>query len=243
MRQYCCISAFVLACSGIAVAASPELSVVTPRGAQRGTEADLVFNGNRLADAKEILFYQSGISVTKLESPDPQHVKVHVQIAKDAAIGEYPLRVRTATGLSELRTFDVTPFPVVQEKEPNNDFAHAQPIDLNTTVAGVIENEDVDTFVVDVKKGQRITAEVQGMRLGDAMFDPFVSIQDEHRFALSESDDTALAAQDPIASAIAPADGKYYVQVHDTSYGGGGNFYYLLHIGTFPRPTTVFPLG
>ena len=216
---------------------------MTPRGAQRGTEADLVFHGNRLADAKDILFYQPGITLTKIESASPNEVKVHVQIATDARIGEYPLRLRTATGLSELRTFFVTPLPVVPEKEPNNDMAHAQPIALNTTVAGVIENEDVDVFAVDLKKGQRFTAEVHGIRLGDAMFDPYVAILDSNRFALAESDDTALARQDPIASAIAPADGKYYIQLRDTSYGGGGNFYYLLHIGTFPRPATVYPLG
>lgn len=224
-------------------AASPELTVVTPRAAQRGTETDLVFTGNRLGDAKEILFYDPGITVTRLEAPDARQVKVHVQIAKDAKLGEYPLRVRTATGLSELRTFFVTPFPTVQEKEPNNDLAHANPIELNRTVLGVIENEDVDYFVIDAKKGQRITAEVHGIRLGDAMFDPYVAILNEKRFAIAECDDTALARQDPIASAVIPEDGKYYVQLRDTSYTGGGNFHYLLHVGTFPRPTAVFPPG
>jgi hypothetical protein len=226
-----------------ASAASPDLTVVTPRGAQRGTEADLVFSGNRFTDAKEILFYDSGITVTKLEAPDAQHVKVHVQIAKDAKLGEYPLRVRTATGLSELRTFYVTPFPTIEEKEPNNDLAHANPIELNRTVMGVIENEDVDYFVIEAKKGQRLTAEVHGIRLGNAMFDPYVAILNEKRFAIAECDDTALARQDPIASAIIPEDGKYYIQLRDTSYTGGGNFHYLLHVGTFPRPTAVFPPG
>lgn len=224
-------------------AASPEFSVVTPRGAQRGAEADLVFSGNRLSDAKEILWYQPGITVTKLEAPDAQHVKVHVQIAKDAKLGEYPLRVRTATGVSELRTFFVTPFPTVEEKEPNNDMTHANPLELNHTAMGVIENEDVDYFVVEAKKGQRLTAEVQGIRLGDVMFDPYVAILNAKRFAIAESDDTALARQDPIASAIVPEDGKYYVQVRDTSYNGGGNYHYLLSVGTFPRPTAVFPPG
>ena len=233
----------VAALVATARAASPDLQVVTPRGAQRGTEADLVVHGARLNDAKEILFYSPGITVAKLEVVNPQEVKAHVQIAKDAKIGEYPLRIRTATGLSELRTFYVTPFPLVQEKEPNNDIAHAQPIELNTSVTGVIENEDVDCFAIELKKGQRITAEVHGMRLGDAMFDPYVEILDSNRFAIAQSDDTALAKQDPIASALAPADGKYFVQVRDTSYTGGGNFFYLLHVGTYPRPLTVFPLG
>lgn len=237
------IAFVVLILSGVAQGASPELAVITPRGMQRGSEADVVIHGNRLADIKEILFYRSGISVTKLEVKSPQEVHAHLKIAKDAPLGEYPCRIRTATGLSELRTFHVTAYPVIEEKEPNNDFEHAQLVPLNTTVTGVIQNEDLDYFAIELKKGQRITAEVEGMRLGDAMFDPFVGIYDEHKFALAESDDTALGRQDPIASAIAPADGKYYVLVRDTTYGGGGNFYYLCHIGTFPRSMSVFPLG
>jgi hypothetical protein len=233
----------ILGFSALALAASPDFSVVTPRGAQRGTEADIVLHGARLNDAKEILFYQPGITVTKLDTADQGNLKAHIQISKDAAIGEYPLRIRTATGLTDIRTFFVTAYPVVEEKEPNNDQAHAQPIPLNTTVAGTVTNEDLDYFVVDLKKGQRITAEVQGIRLGDAMFDPYIAIYDEKKFALAQADDTALGRQDPIASAIAPADGKYYILVRESTYGGGGNYFYLLSIGTFPRPTTVFPLG
>ena len=237
---------FVLVGALSTLAASPDVQAVLPRGAQRGTDAELIFRGARLADANDILFYEPGIAVTKLESATAAEAKFHIQIAKDAKIGQYPLRLRTATGLSELRTFYVTPFPIVQEKEPNNDLPHAQPIELNTTVAGVIENEDVDTFIVESKKGQRLTAEVHGMRLANAlgaMFDPYVAILDARRFILAESDDTALAKQDPIASAIVPADGKYYIQLRDTSYQGGGNFHYLLHVGTFPRPTAVYPAG
>jgi hypothetical protein len=235
--------AVILLTSGFALAASPVLQFTIPRAAQRGTEADLIVQGARLSDAKELLFYCRGVTVTSLTPVDAQHVKVHVQVAKDAKIGQYPIRVRTASGISELRTFYVTPYPVVAEKEPNNDIAHAQPIQFNTTIGGVIENEDVDTFVVEATKGQRITAEVVGMRLGDAMFDPYVAIVDSKRFVLAESDDTAFGRQDPIAYAIAPENGKYFIQVRDTSYSGGANFHYLLTVGQFPRPTTVFPLG
>ena len=44
------------------------------------------------------------------------------------------------------------------------------------TVNGVIQNEDADYFSVEAKKGQRITVEVEGMRLGLTMFDPCVAI-------------------------------------------------------------------
>ena len=47
---------------------------------------------------------------------------------------------------------------------------------MNVTVNGVADNEDVDYFVVEAKKGERITAEVEGLRLGITEFDPYVAI-------------------------------------------------------------------
>jgi hypothetical protein len=223
-------------------AATPDVQVVLPRGVQRGTEADLVLHGARLDDAKEILFYSPGITVTSLEAKSPTELKAHVQIAKDAHIGEYALRVRSETGISDLRTLYVGPFPIVEAKKPFGDFEHPQPINLNVTVFGIVDNEQVHHFVVEAKKGQRLTAEVHGIRLG-YLFDPYVAILDEKRFELSASDDTALAMQDPIASAIVPQDGKYIVQIRESSYGGNGASHYLLHIGTFPRPKIAYPLG
>jgi hypothetical protein len=233
----------VLLIATIARAATPVLSTVLPRGGQRGTDVELVFQGDRLADAKEILFYTPGITVKKLEAASPQQLKVTATIAGDAALGEHPLRVRTATGISELRTFWVGAMPQVAEKEPNTEFAQPQKIDLNTTVFGVIENEDVDYFVVDAKKGQRITAEVEGIRLGGTMFDPYVAILDKNRFELAACDDTALLLQDPIVSIVAPRDDQYIIQLRESAYGGSGECHYRMHVGTFPRPRVAFPAG
>src|SRR5690606_15647178 len=63
------------------------------------------------------------------------------------------------------------------------------------------------------------------------------------RFELAAEDDTTLLVQDAAASVIAPEDGKYVIQVRESSYGGNGNSRYCLHIGTFPRPTAVYPAG
>mgnify|MGYP003336102880 FL=1 len=53
---------------------------------------------------------------------------------------------------------------------------------------------------------------------------------------------SALFIQDTYATIIAPADGEYLVEVRETSYGGSGNPY-RVHIGSFPRPSAVFPPG
>ena len=63
----------------------------------------------------------------------------------------------------------------------NHVIAHAQPVPLNCTVNGVIQNEEIDYYSVQAKKGDRITAEVEGMRLGRDMFDPWAAILDADR--------------------------------------------------------------
>ncbi len=242
IRFLAIISAAVVAAG--AQAASPQLNRILPRGGQRGTEVTLSFEGARLSDAQEVFIYEPGITITKV-TPDKggQKVAVTAKIAPDARIGEYGVRLRTATGISEFRTFWVGSLPVIAEKEPNNDFKTPQAIPLNVSVAGVIDNEDQDFFVVEAKKGQRITAEIEGMRLGGVAFDPYVAILDEKRFELSASDDTALLKQDSVASIIAPHDGKYIIQVRESAFGGSADSYYRLHVGTFPRPRVVYPLG
>lgn len=224
-------------------AADPQLSRITPWGGQRGTELDVVLTGARLADAEELLLYEPGMRVVKLEAQKDGSLRARLAIAPDCPPGQRGLRVRTATGISNLRTFSVGVLPEIQEVEPNNDFQKPQKIPLNVTVNGVVENEDVDYFLVEAKKGQRLTAEIEGIRLGQAFFDPFVAILDTNRFALAESDDTPLVRQDAVASAIVPKDGSYIIQVRESAFGGSGDCRYRLHVGTFPRPLAVYPAG
>jgi hypothetical protein len=230
-----------------ALAASPQLTRIVPRGGQRGTEVVLSFDGQRLADAQEVLIYEPGLTVVRISQPDKKYegkqVKVTVKIAPDARVGEYQMRLRTASGISELKTFWVGELPIVEEKEPNSDFKTPQAIPLNVTVAGVVDTEDQDFFVIEAKKGQRITAEIEAMRLGEAPLDPYLAILDENRFELTTNDDSALLRQDSVVSILAPKDGKYIIQLRDSAFGGSGNSYYRLHVGTFPRPRVVFPLG
>ena len=230
-----------LALAASAFAASPRLGSITPRGVQRGQELTVSFNGSNLGDAEEIFFYEGkGFEVTKLE-PTGGNVKVTMKIGPDVRLGEHVAQVRTKTGLSDFRTFWVEDLVVVEEKEPNSDFAAPQVIELNKVVNGNVGNEDVDYYVVEAKKGQRISAEIVAMRLSTALFDPYVAILNSERFELSANDDTPLALQDAYASIVAPADGKYIIEVRESAYAGGNN--YRLHVGTFPRPTAAYPAG
>lgn len=216
---------------------------IKPLGAQRGTEVDVTINGYRLTDAQEVMFYEPGIEVITITEPKDRTMKAKFRIAKDARLGEYRFRVRTATGISQVRTFNVGPFANLEEKEPNNEFSEAQELKGNVTVEGRVDSEEIDYYKITAKKGERISAEVEGVRLNMTLFDPYVAIQTMDGTILAESDDTDLHLQDPAVTVIAPVDGNYIVQVREAAYGGGRYSYYRAHIGSFPRPLAVFPAG
>jgi hypothetical protein len=226
-----------------AEAVAPHLAALLPTGAQRGTQVELSFRGDRLEDAQEIIAYEPGLEVVKLGLVTNHIVKAQVKIASDCSLGEHHLRLRTATGLSELRTFFVGPFPVVAEQEPNNEVANAQKIPLNTTVTGVITSEDVDCFAVEARQGERLSAEVEGMRLGRGVFDPRLALLDSHGTVLADVDDTQLTMQDPFLSLVVPQNGTYILRLREATYEGNDHCHYRLHIGAFARPTAVHPMG
>ena len=235
----------LLLSSLIVKAASPNLNTILPRGAQRGTEVELTFVGRQLHDAQEILVYYPGITVTKLEAEPKRgrEVKATVTIDANCRIGEHAFRIRTATGISDLQTFWVGALPSVEEVEPNNDFEQPQPMNLDTTMHGSITNEDVDYYAVPCKKGQRLSVEIEGLRLGGPFWDPYVEILNPRRFAIASSDDSPLTAQDSGCSVIIPSDETYIIAVRESAYGGDNQAYYRLHVGNFPRPTAILPAG
>jgi hypothetical protein len=233
-----------LVLTGVASAASPSLQSIMPRGAQRGTDAEFTLAGERLADVVEVFLNRPGVEVRSLTpAEDGKSVKLTLALAADCPLGEHYVRLRARSGLSEVKTFWVGQFPTVTEAEPNTDFAAPQVVAFNSTVEGVADNEDVDYYAVELKKGMRLTAEVEGLRLNGNFWDPYVAILDAKRFELAAADDTALLAQDCFAQIVAPEDGRYVVQVRDSSYVGNGGCRYRLHIGGLPRPTAVYPAG
>ena len=225
----------------------PQLSLILPRGVQRGGDRELVFRGVRLKDAAELLFYSSdpaaAFVVRGIQTVDDNSFKATVFVPEDCPLGEHLVQVRCTSGISEFRSFFVGALPVIDEKEPNGSLAEAQAVPLNSTIQGVVTGEDVDYFAIPLAKGQRLSVDVEALRLGTFLFDPAVAILDEKRFELATVDDVPIAFQDCVVSMLAPADGTYYVQMRETSYGGNDNCRYRLHVGTFPRPTAVYPAG
>lgn len=233
----------VLALTTSAFAAYPTFTSTKPNGGQRGTEVKLTVTGAQLDDFESLIFFTPGFTQKSVEKVEKTKVELTIAIAPDVLPGNHLMRLRTKTGISHARQFFVGIFPNVEEKEPNSDFDTPQIIQMNQTIEGVVQNEDVDHYRVSLKKGQRLSVEVDGLRLGYTVFDPFLAIIDNDRFEKVISDDTILHRQDGYCSYVAEADGDYTVMIRESSYRGGGTSYYRLHVGSFRRPDVVYPAG
>lgn len=239
-------SFLILACclmGGAVMAAYPVLSSTTPRGAQRGSEVKIVIAGDKLSDFETLKFFTPGFTVKSVEKVEEKRVECTLAVAPDVQTGNHLVRVVTKTGISHGRQFFVGHYPNVDEVEPNNDLDLAQTVDFNQTIEGVVTSEDVDYFKIAAKKGQRITLEAEGLRLGYGTFDPYIAILDKDRFEKVASDDTILHRQDGYCSWVPEEDGEYYIMMRDSSYRGSGSAFYRLHIGSYRRPEVVYPAG
>lgn len=243
-------------------AGSPRLNRLSPPGGQRGATVEVDFIGKYLEQPEEVLLYEPGVAVESITLVEGEievggrkerveagtRVRVRLKLADNCVLGGHGVRLRTANGLSDYQRFFVGPFPTVLEDEqprtPNDKLETAKPVSLNSTILGGITNTDVDLYRIEAKKGERLTAEIEAARLGveRGLPDLHVSLLDEQGKMLVAADDSALFAQDPIVSRIADRDGVYYVAVRHCVYNGG-NETYRLHVGTFSRPTAVFPAG
>jgi hypothetical protein len=235
--------AFALSTSGLGRAASPQLTAIIPPGVERGREHVLTFTGARLKDVEEVLLYEGGVTVKQVEAADAQNVRVTIDVASDCKLGPHMAQLRTKTGISDYRSFSVGVLPSVNEKEPNNALDKAQTVELNVCVAGALQTEDADYYRVHAKKGERLSIEIEAIRLGQAYFDPSLTLYDQNQVELAAVDDTILGKQDSMASLLIPEDGDYTISVRETSYRGADNCRYRLHIGSCSLPLVAYPAG
>lgn len=260
-----CSVAMILSSYPVALIAGDmmrDVEWVRPRIGQRGTTVEIVIQGKFLAEPKELVFYKPGIRTVSLETlPNLTHpiglahggrieeqVKAVLEIDSNCEPGEHPFRLRTATGLSLLTTFHVSPFPVIEEtQQPNNSIETAQSIPINTTVLGKV---DTDVYRLETAPGERISVEVDCVRIadqhyGDAEFDLAVRILDSQGRELGSNDENALHVQDPLLSLVVPPsvnDGQVFVEVRQSVHSPR-DIPYCIHIGNYFRPLAAYPAG
>jgi hypothetical protein len=164
-----------------------------------------------------------GDSRVTLEFTAPPETKGDI---KGEIKSEVEFKLTSPEGKATAR-IPLEPASIVAEKEPNDSFKQAQPIQIGDTVAGVIDrNQDVDVFRFEGKKGQRVLIDVIAARRGSGL-DAFLSVYDGEGQLLQSVDDVA-GSRDASLTLTLPRDGGYYVVVSDADDTGGPTHGYRL---------------
>ncbi len=236
------LGAVVLAGSA-SQAAVPSVESVTPICGQRGQEFTLSLYGSHLVNPADILLYQPGVELVRFEQGDKNTLNVVLRSRPEARLGAHPFRLRTVGGVSELRQFFLVHDAVTARVESNVSSAKAQKVAAECCISGSLAEGEVHWFALDLKKGQRFAAEVEGIRTGSAFIDTHLELFDARGKSLLQSDDSPLTRQDALLETTIPSDGVYKVALRETNLGGSDEARYILHLGSFPRPRFLHPAG
>ena len=234
------------------LAAAPSLTRLEPRGGQRGQAVKLTLVGRGLGDASEIESRIPG-AVTPLSPPkNPmqrgRELPFLVEIAPEAAVGIYPVRVKSPKGLSNILLFTVGAFPEVAEAESsrtgnvNDSAGQAQPVETPVIVNGTLYGPDRDYYRIEAAKRERLVIEVEARRVGSAV-DPLIQVLDSSGRRLAWNDDAPGIGIDARVEVEFPEAGSYFIAVRDSKFSKQEQDYYRLKIGKFAYAEGLYPLG
>jgi hypothetical protein len=224
-------------------AAPPSIETLSPAAGQVGTSLTLRLSGTQLDTADQLLFYDPMIRCREFRAISAFEADAVIDIDPAAPQRNVPFRVVGRDGFAEIRTIRITSLPTLLEAARAG---MSEPLRLEqrpVTVSGVLASGDRDRYAVSIEKGERLTVEVEAMRLGNVLLDTVLHVYDPSGKEIFRSDDTALFQQDPVVSFITNEAGVYTIEVHESNYEGSDASRYLLHVGAFPAPGVAYPAG
>jgi hypothetical protein len=228
-------------------AAGPKVDHLFPAGGGRGQVVTVSLSGSFNHWPVRVWVSEPGVAF----EPGSEKGKLIARIAPDAVPGPRLIRVHDDEGASPPRPFLVGTLPETVEQEPNEEPAKSQKIErLPVVVNGRLgKRGDVDTFEVELKKGQTLVAALEGQRRLGAPMDGVVQVVSADGFVLEQVDDSPDL--DPLLRYTATADGRYHVRVFafpstpDSSIAlaGGAAFVYRLTLTTAGYLEQAMPLA
>jgi hypothetical protein len=222
----------------------PRVVLAIPPGVRPGVPARLILRGLRLDQATEVRVLagmKAAFSVPvgkkgKAELPAPEKpeqlgdTQVEVELTLPADLPGPAVALSVVTPMGETRPHLLlldTGLKLFEEKEPNDGFRTAQPIEPGWTVAGSIQKpQDVDVFAIEGRAGDALVFDLFAQRFGSAL-DPVLTLYDARGEEIESRDDLEKSTDSRLEIRL-PVSGTYYLAVSDALDRGGPSFIYRL---------------
>ncbi|MBY0526188.1 MAG: PPC domain-containing protein [Gemmataceae bacterium] len=222
---------------------APAVAVAIPLGIAPGAKTKVAIRGLKLDVASEVRFFDPRVEVkilSKGKSAPPQkqepaqvgdtQLEAEIILPAGMPVSDASFVIIAPTGMSAPHRLLINGEPApVPEKEPNNGFRQAQPVQVPQTIDGAIsQSQDVDVFRFEGQAGQRILCEVLAARHGSAL-DSILTLYDAKGNTVATNDDHNDSA-DSLIDITLPAAGTYYLSLTDAHDQGGPAHVYRLSI-------------
>ncbi|MGE0607199.1 MAG: hypothetical protein AB7O62_08915 [Pirellulales bacterium] len=221
----------------VAIQAAPQINNLSVRGLQIGGSTTLAIDGAELLPEPKLFLGAVPVAFKLKDGAQPNRIEVEIALdaSQEASLsGVQQLRIGSASGISNGVLVGVNRLPQLP-------FGPAA-TQLPAAYHGELSGSTVLSTQFEGRQGQQIVIDLSSRRLGSAMT-PVVRLLDSRRVQLAWSQGRAALAGDARITYLLPADGTYFVEMHDQLYRGAAPGFFALKIGELNYADFVLPLA
>jgi len=217
-------------------AVKPVISQIMPRGLQMAGTTRVTLTGSSLQNST--VFPGRGVGTVKVVQNAANKIVADISVPKTTTPGFYSVRVHNAAGISEPVTVAVDRFTQSMLKQTSA----KEPTELAGAFSGTIAGSQEQRVWFKGTQGQRVVADVESRRLGGAM-EPVLEIKNARGTPLTIEWRKHELHGDTRATTVLPADGVYFIELHDLAYKAPGNTPFRIRVGDLKVVDRLMPSG
>ncbi|MFM7058884.1 MAG: hypothetical protein ACKO2P_18390, partial [Planctomycetota bacterium] len=214
----------------------PRIAQTNPHSAEIGRTTRITLTGTQLTAAR-LLADIPGITATAVEGSNTDRALFDVAVDPAVAPGRYLVRCVTSGGVSNPAIVSFDRVPTV----PDGTFTEAAPATaFPVSAAGQISGTEQRRIWFKAAAGQKLVAEVEARRIG-SMLDPVLEIRSQSGGPLAIQWQQFELQGDARTAVVIPAEGLYYVELHDLQFKAPGSSSFRMILGDLPPSAIAFP--
>ncbi len=216
----------------------PDVARLTQPGFTIGQTTQVAIVGKNLLPDPQIVLPVEGVTAEIVGETKADRLAVRFTVAPSARPGIYPLYLKTANGISDPQPIAIDVLPHVGAQFITADKPAALPVAVFGALAG---GQEPRVYIQGIK-GQRVVADLELKRLGGKS-DPVLELKTAAGTPLTIAWGEARLHDDVRLEYTLPADGHYYIELHDLVYRAPGPNSYRLKIGDLKLVDLPFPVA